>query len=94
MNEKLVKKCVYCQRCNEHNYKYRHLPLKEVYHFNHWDEVCVDMIGPWKITINNFKYAFRAITCIYSVIALPEVIHVDNTTANIVAQAFEASWLS
>ena len=71
-----------------------YLLVKDVYQFNHWDEVCVDMIGPWKITINNFKYAFRAITCIYSVIALPEVIHVDNTTANIVAQAFEASWLS
>ena len=52
------------------------------------------MIGPWKITINKFEYIIRALTWIDAVIALPEVIPVDNVAANTVAQTFEDSWLS
>ncbi len=89
-----VKKCIHCQRYNKHNQKYGHVPPKQVHQLNHWDEVCVDMIGPWKIKINQFEYTFRALTCIDSVINLPEVIPVDNATSVAVANAFEDSWLS
>ena len=47
------------------------------------------MIGPWKLTINNFEYAFRAVTCIDAVINLPEIIPVDNARSQMVANAFE-----
>ena len=66
----------------------------DINHLNPWDEVCVDMISPWKIAIKKFEYVFRALTCIGSVIVLIEVIPMDNATANTVAQAFEDSWLS
>ena len=69
----------------------------EFIHFhqiNPWEEVLVDMIGPWKIEINKFEYQFRALTCIDTVIGLPEIIPVDNTTSLSVAQAFEDNWLS
>ena len=49
----------------------------------------VDMIGPWKVAINQFEYGFRALTCVDSVIGLLEVISVGNTTSVAVAQAFE-----
>ena len=59
-----------------------------------WEEVHVDMIGPWKITINQFEYQFNAVTCIDAVVYLPEVIPVDNARSTTVANAFEDNWLS
>ena len=58
------------------------------------EEVHVDMIGPWRVTINQFEYEFRALTCIDSIIGLPEVIPVENATSSVVAQASENNWLS
>ena len=52
------------------------------------------MIGPWKISMNKFEYQFRALTCIDTIIGLPEVIPVDNATSKSVAIAFEDNWLS
>ena len=52
------------------------------------------MIGPWKTEINKFEYKFRALTCIDSIIGLPEVVPVDNVTSLSVAQAFKDNWPS
>ena len=52
------------------------------------------MIGPWKISINQFEYQFHAFTCIDPVIFLPEVIPVSSTSSKTVAEAFEDGWLS
>ena len=52
------------------------------------------MIGPWKISINNFQYQSQSLTCIDPVIYLPEVIPVDNASSKTVTEAFEDGWLS
>ena len=52
------------------------------------------MIGHWKVSIINFEYQFRALTCIDTIIGLHEVIPVDNATSKSVAIAFEDNWLS
>ena len=52
------------------------------------------MIGPWKAIVNNFEYQFRAVTCIDSIINLPEVIPVENAKSHTVANAFEDGCLS
>ena len=49
---------------------------------------------PWKSTINQFKYQFKAVTCIDAVVNLPEVIPVDNARSTTVANAFDYNWLS
>ena len=89
-----VQSCEYCQQYNKQTVKYGHIPPKQIKHLSPWEEVSVDMIGPWKISINNFKYQFRALTCIDTIIGLPEVIPVDNATSRTVASAFEDNWLS
>ena len=64
--------------------------LPKIYsNLNLWEEVHVDMIGPWKITINQFEYQFKAVTCIDAVVNLPEVIPVDNARSTTVANAIE-----
>ena len=74
--------------------KYGHVPPKQIKHLSPWEEVSVDMIGPWKIEINKFEYQFRALTCVDSIIGLSEVIPLDNAISLAVAQAFEDNWLS
>ena len=71
-----------------------HAPPKQITHLNPLIEVYVDMICPWKVTINNFEYRFRALIFIGSIIGLPEAIPVDNATSQLVAQAFKDNWLS
>ena len=92
--QQFVQACPYCQRYNKQTVKYGHLPPKQIKHLAPWDEVCVDMIGPWKISINQFEYQFHALTCIDPVICLPEVIPVPNASSRTVAEAFEDGWLS
>ena len=90
-----VSKCEFCQRYNkQQTVKYGLVPPMQIKHLHLWEEVSVDMIGPWKVEINRFEYHFRALTCVDSIIGLPEVIPVDNATSLTVAQAFEDNWLS
>ena len=89
-----VRQCPYCQRYNKQVHKYGHVPPKEIQQLQPWDEVCVDMIGPWTVKIKNVEYKFRALTCIDTIICLPEIIPVPNATSRTVAEAFEDNWLS
>ena len=59
-----------------------------------WDEVAIDLIGPWTIEINNQKYEFNALTCIDPVSNLVELIRIDNKTAKHVRRKFEQAWLA
>ena len=72
----VVRKCNYCQKNKIHHKSYGHFPPNNLSHVQPWDEVHVDMIGPWKVVINNFEYPFRAVTCSDAIINLPEVIPV------------------
>ena len=89
-----VQKCEYCQRYNKHIIKYEQLPPKQVKNIEPWEEVQVDMFGPWKVTIDQFEYEFSALTCVDTIIGLPEVISVENATSSVVAQVFEDNWFS
>ena len=66
----------------------RHAPLIP------WNEVAVDLIGPWGVKIQNEEVEFNALTCIDPVTNLVEIIRINNRTAIHVAQQFENCWLS
>jgi hypothetical protein len=59
-----------------------------------WHEVCVDLIGPWKIIVNGQALVFNALTCTDPVTCLTELSRIDNKTAEHVAMKFETDWLS
>ena len=54
-----------------------------------WDEVAVDLIGPWKIEVNGRKSIFLALTCIDPVTNLVELIRINGKSLAHVAQQFE-----
>lgn len=49
----------------------------------------VDLIGPWKVKINEQEIFFNALTCIDPVTNLVEMIRIDNKTSRHVSQQFE-----
>ncbi|MGH7974252.1 MAG: integrase zinc binding domain-containing protein [bacterium] len=89
-----VSQCQQCQR-NKITRGYGHLPPKDA-NVIPWDEVNVDLIGPWIIPIvghPNVKLSFRALTCIDPATSFTEIIRIDNATQEHVATKFENEWV-
>ena len=56
------------------------LPEREV-RIAPWEEVAIDLIGPWTVKVNGRKVEFHALTCINTASNLVEVVHIDNKTS-------------
>ena len=44
-----------------------------------WEEVAINLIGPWMVKVNNQKVEFNALTCINTDSNLVELIHLNKT---------------
>lgn len=92
--EDYTKNCEVCQRYKVDNHNYGKLAARDV-RAAPWEQVDVDLIGPWKIKTGTGKtYEFLALTSIDRVTGLPELIRIDNKTSQHVADKFNESWLS
>jgi hypothetical protein len=59
-----------------------------------WEEVHIDLIGPWAIKIGEQNIEFNALTCIDPVTNLVELVRIDNKTLNHIQQLFQNHWFS
>jgi hypothetical protein len=59
-----------------------------------WNEVAVDLIGPWKVEVQGQQVEFNALTCIDPMTNLVEIIRINNRTEHQTAEQFENCWLS
>ncbi len=85
-------KCKDCQKYKLAGRGYGLLPKKEV-RIATWEEVTINLIGPWKVKVNGRQVEFNALTCIDMALNLVELIHVDNKTAKHTRDKFTQSWL-
>jgi hypothetical protein len=58
-----------------------------------WEEVAINLIGPWKVKVNGQPVEFNALTCIDTASNLVELIRVDHKTAKHIRDKFSQSWL-
>ncbi len=58
-----------------------------------WEEVAIDLIGPWKVKVNGRQTEFNALTCIDTASNLVKLIRIDNKTAKHISDKFTQSWL-
>jgi hypothetical protein len=58
-----------------------------------WEEVAINLIGPWKVKVNGQQVEFSALTCIDMASNLAKLIRVDNKTAKHIPDKFTKSWL-
>lgn len=85
--------CDACQRHKVDTRGYGQLPARDV-RAAPWEQVDIDLIGPWQVKTKNASYEFLALTSIDRVTGLPELIRVDNKTSAHISDKFEESWLS
>ena len=91
--EDLISRCDACQ-CNKPVLRrYGELPLCNAVN-TAWEDVAIDLIGPWTFTVNGATYTFHALTMIDTVTNYCELIRYDNKSAAHVGQKFENEWLS
>jgi hypothetical protein len=68
------------------------LPKREV-RIAPWEEVTINLIGPWKVKVNGQLVEFNTLTCIDTASNLVKLIHVDHKTAKHICNKFTQSWL-
>ena len=86
-------KCSDCQKHKLDGKGYGLLPEREC-RSEPFEEVAVDLIGPWKISIRGKEYEFNALTSIDTVTNLVEIIRVENKTSHHVKTKFAQSWMA
>ena len=82
--------CDNCQRNKLTGPGYGMLPARNA-PLTPWSEVMVDLVGPWKVKVQNQNedLLFYALTCIDHVSNLVEMVRLQNKTAAHVSQQFE-----
>ena len=91
--EDLISRCNACQ-CNKLALcRYGELPPHNAIN-TAWQDVAIDLIGPWMFTINGAAYTFCALTMIDTVTNYCKLIRIDNKSVAHVGQKFENEWLS
>jgi hypothetical protein len=58
-----------------------------------WEEVTIDLIGPWKVKVIGQQVEFNASTCIDKASNLVKLIHIDNKIAKHIGDELTQSWL-
>ena len=86
-------KCLHCEKHKLQGKGYGLLPERET-RTEPFEEVAVDLIGPWKITLNKEKYEFNALTSIDTVTNLVEIVRIDRKTSQHIRDKFAQSWLA
>eukprot|EP00978_Attheya_sp_CCMP212_P001210 scaffold2532_cov42-Attheya_sp.AAC.2 len=97
----LCSKCDACQQYKANNRGHGHPPPREA-DMAPWQEVAVDLIGPWKVKLGHLHVVnegeayviCNALTCIDPVTNLTELIRIDGKTAAHIGAKFEQGWLS
>ena len=79
--------CQDFQKYKMTNREYGLLPEREV-RMAPWEEVAVDMIGPWDIKVNGRIVQFKALTCIDTVTNLVELTRADSKFSNHISDKF------
>jgi hypothetical protein len=86
-------KCKDCQKQHQLEGRgYGLLPKREV-RIAPWEEVTINLIGPWKVKVNGQQVKFIALKCIDTASNLVKLIHIDNKTAKHIHDKFTQSWL-
>jgi hypothetical protein len=89
----VIKHCEACQVNKLTGPGYGHLPTREATALP-FQEVAVNLIGPWRVTFPQETYEFYALTpCIDLATNFPDAIRIRTKTASHVSMQFENIWL-
>ena len=90
--ESLVKSCDACQHFKLPGKGYGELPPSEA-QLAPWQEIAVDLIGPWSINVNEVNLILNALSIINTVTNLAKLIRISSRSAAHVSLQLENTWL-
>jgi len=94
MVEEYVLTCEACQKNKHLGQGYGHLPPRNDLS-TPWEEVALDLIGPWEVPIPNLGVIhIAALTAIDTATGLAEIVRIDHKSAAHIALKFEQMWLA
>ena len=85
-----------CSDCQKHKLDgrgYGLLPMRDLKE-QPFEEVAVDLIGPWKVQVRDKAYEFNAPTAIDTVTNLVEIVRIDRKTSEHITSRFAQSWMA
>jgi len=85
--------CDICQRFKIDRPGYGLLPEREMRE-QPWDEVAVDLIGPWKVTVAGKPLEFNALACIDPVTNLVELVRIECKESDHISDNLKETWLT
>ena len=91
--EAIVSMCDACQRFKNHGRELGELAPQEAALIP-WQEVAVDLIGPWTLKVAGQELRFLALTIIDTVTNLIELARIHAQNAAHIALLFENTWLA
>jgi hypothetical protein len=91
--ERILKNYNACQREKLPGPQYGHMPPQEA-NILPWEEIALDLIGPWTVKLAVESYELYALTCIDTVAYFPDTVRLCDKTASHVGMQFENLWLS
>jgi hypothetical protein len=91
--EDIVTKCETCQRYKLVGRGHGELAPREAALIP-WNDIAVDLIGPWTLKVAGRELRFVALTIIDTVTGLTEIVRVNDQSAAQSALMFENTWLS
>jgi hypothetical protein len=97
----VVRGCAVCQKCKITAVKkYGKIPLPTHRNYAPWEEVHVDLIGPWDVRYNSTSVPgkttiekIQALTIIDKATGWPEFVAIRNKTSYHIAILFDSEWL-
>jgi hypothetical protein len=92
MGNDIIKHCRACQINKLTGPGYGNLPAQEATTLP-FQEVAIDLIGPWHVPLPNKVYKFYVLRCIDLAANFPKAICIHNKTASHVGMQFKNVWL-
>jgi hypothetical protein len=97
----LVRACATCQQCKITAVKkYGKIPLPTHHKLAPWEQVHVDLIGPWDVKYNSTSVPgkstiekIQALTIMDKATGWPEFVAIRNKTSLHIASSFDSEWL-
>jgi hypothetical protein len=89
---KIIKPCKPCQIGKRSKRGYGKIPLKDIEHAP-WADVCIDLSGPRKTTIDGKEVIFHTFTAIDPFAGWPEIAPIINKAGQHIVNLMEQEWL-
>ena len=89
-----TKSCDTCQRYKLPQKAYGELPEKLYIDLHPWEEISVDLIGPWTVNLHGQQMQFHALTTVDHATGIAEINRIKNKSSSHIAMTFINNYLA